>query len=127
MSLAEWKAVEEEENEENVGDDFEETLEEVVVEADEGEMLTLGTNHRPRSHEHLSLFLTFGELLLKAPNSELTAFKEKDQGRSEGSPPNQIQISKGNERKRVSKIKRDLFEWMILFHPELSQVWKVIT
>jgi len=60
---------------------FEETLEEIVVEADEGEMLTLGTDHPPRSHEHQRLFLTFSEPLLKAPNSELRAFEERVQGK----------------------------------------------
>jgi len=72
-TLAEWKVVEEakleEEKKENVGDELEETMEEIVVEADEGEMLTLDTHHPPRSHEHLNLFLTFSEPLLKAPNS----------------------------------------------------------
>jgi len=38
-----------------------------------------------------------------------------------------IQINKGNERTRVSKLKRDLFEWLILFQPKLKQEEKVIT
>jgi len=113
-------------NEESDGHNFEETSEEIIVEADEGDMPTLGTNHPPWSHEHLSLFLTFGEQLLQAPNSELTGFEERVQNKSKEPPPNNIHISKGSERKRVSKNKRDLFEWMILFQPELSQVWKVI-
>jgi len=54
--LAEWKAVEEE-NEENGG----ETQEEIIVEVEEGDVLTVGTSHPPRSHKHLSLFLNFGE------------------------------------------------------------------
>ena len=90
-------------------------------------MLTLGTSRTPRSHEDLSLFLTYSEALLKAPNFKLRAFKEKAQGKSIGSPPNHIQISKGNDWKRVSKIKRDLFAWMILFQAELIKVCKVIT
>jgi len=78
----------EEENEENLGDELGETIQEIVVEVDEGEMLTLDTNHPPRSHERLSLFLTFSEPLLKAPNFKLRAFKERVQGKSKGSPPN---------------------------------------
>ena len=66
----------EEEEEKNVADDLQDTLEETVVKADEGEMLTLGTNHPPKSHEHLSLFLSSSEPLLKACNSEITSFKE---------------------------------------------------
>ena len=79
VTLAEWKVVEgaklEEENEENVGDDLEETLEEILVKEDEGEMLTLGTNHAPESHEHLSLFLTSSEPLLKLLILNLQHFK----------------------------------------------------
>jgi len=126
VTLAEWKVVEgaklEEENEENVGDDLEETLEEILVKEDEGEMLTLGTNHAPESHEHLSLFLTSSEPLLKSPNSEFRAFKEWVQDKSEGSsPPNRIQTNKGNEHERVAKVKRGFLEWMILFQPKFSQ------
>ena len=43
ITLAKWKAVQEaeleEENDENIQDDFNETQEEVVKEADKGEML----------------------------------------------------------------------------------------
>jgi len=49
------------------------------------------------------------------------------QNKSEESPPNNLQISKGNDRKRVSKIKRELFECMILFQLELSQDEKANT
>ena len=66
----------EEEEEENVGDDLEETLEEIVVKADEGKMLTVGANHPPKSHEHLSLFLSSSEPLLKACNFEIRSFQE---------------------------------------------------
>jgi len=60
-------------------------------------MLTLGANHRPRRHEHLSLFLNFGEPLLEAPNSELRALEEVVQSKSKESPLISIQISKGND------------------------------
>jgi len=72
-------------------------------------MLTLGTNHPPRSYEHLSLLVTYSELLLKAPNSKLRAFKEKSKGQFKGSPPNDIKMSRGNDWQSVSTIKRDLF------------------
>jgi len=97
------------------------------VEADEGDMLTLDTHHPPRSHEHLILFLTSREPSLNAPNSELRAIKPVVQTKPEGSPTNNIQTSKGNDWKRISKVKIDLSEWMILFQPELSQEDKVIT
>ena len=66
----------EEEEEENVGDDLKQTLEEIVVKADEGETLTWGANHPPKSHEHLSLFLISSEPLLKACNFEIRSFQE---------------------------------------------------
>jgi len=47
-----------------------------VVEADEGEMLTLDNQHLPRSNENLGLLLTFGEPSLNAPNSELRALEK---------------------------------------------------
>ena len=68
---------------ERIEGDFEEALEETAVVVDEGDMLTLDTNHKPRSHEHLSVFLTFGEPLLKAPNTELRSIMEMVQGKSE--------------------------------------------
>jgi len=37
-----------------------------------------------------------------------------------------FQTARGKVKKRVSKTKRDLFIWLILFQPELS-LWKVIT
>jgi len=82
-------------------------------------MLTLGTNHPPKNHEHLTLFLTSSEPLLKASNFENRTFKEWVQAKSKGSPPNQIQVRMNDEWKRISKVKRDLFEWLILFQPEL--------
>jgi len=36
------------------------------------------------------------------------------------------QISKGKEKKRVSKFKGDLLDWLILFQPKLKQEGKVI-
>jgi len=67
------------------------------VKADKGEMLTSSTSHPQKSHEHLSLFLTSSEALPKVSNPEIRAFKEWAQDKSKGSPPNQIQITKGNE------------------------------
>ena len=52
----------EEEIEEKDGD----TFEGIMVEVEEGQMLTLDTHHPPRSNEHLGLLLTFGEPSLKA-------------------------------------------------------------
>jgi len=65
-----------EEGDKNVVDDLKETLEEIVVKVDEGKILALGTNHPPKNHEHLSLFLTSSEPLLKASNFEIRTFKE---------------------------------------------------
>jgi len=62
-------------------------------------MLTLVTNHPPTSHEHLNLFLTFGEPILKAPNSELRAFKEKVQGKSEESFQTRFKSARGMKGK----------------------------
>ena len=47
-----------------------------MVKVDEADMLTLDTHHPLRSNEHLGLLLTFGELLLNAPNSELRVVEE---------------------------------------------------
>ena len=115
-------------------------------------MLTLDTDHPPKDKEnHSLLFIPFGvpfnlsstpppprtlkqnfcqfnlEPLLKAPNSELRAYEEVVRSKSKKSPTYTIQISKGNVRTSVSKIKRDLFAWLILFQPELKQEDKVIT
>jgi len=103
------------------------TFEEILVEADEYDMLTLDTHDPPRSNEHLSLLLTFDESSLNAPNFELRLLNEVVQNKSEASSMYTIQTSMGNNRKKVSKSKRDLFTWLILFQPELSQVWKMIT
>ena len=98
-----------------------------MVEADEGEMLTLGNQHSLRSNEHVGLLLTFGELSLNTPNSKLRAPEEVVQGKFKGSPPCNTQVSKGKERKIVSKLKRDLFESLILFQLKLKQEEEAIT
>jgi len=150
--LAEWKATEEveleEEFEEHDGDD----LEEVMVEADEGSVLTLDTHHPPKGKENLSIFfITFGEPstffptpptpkalkqtfcqftskpLLTAPNPELRACEKVVPSMFKESPSSTIPISKGKVKKRVSKFKRDLFDWLILFQPNLIQKGEVIT
>ena len=110
----------EEESREKNGEIFEE----VVVEADEGEVLSLDTHHPLRSHKHLSLPTTFhepptlspipptpktlnknfcqsiSEPLLKAPNFELRAFEELVRSEYKKSPTSTIQISKGRAKKR---------------------------
>ena len=98
-----------------------------MVEADEGEMLTLDNQHPPRSNEHLDLPFTFGEPSLNTANSELRVLEEVVQEKFEGSPPSNTHISKGKEKKRVSKFRGDLFAWLILFQPKLKQEREVIT
>ena len=131
----------EEKIEEKNGDVFEE----VVIEANEGEMLAMDTHHPPRSHEHLSLPTTFyepqalspippipktlnknfcqsiSEPSLKAPNSHLRGYEDMVLNMFKKSPMHNFQISKGNEKKRVPKVKRDLFSWLILFQPDMKQ------
>jgi len=65
-----------------------------------------------------------GEALLQTPNSELRAFEEMAQKKIDESPTSTIQISKGKEKKRVSKFKR---AWLILFQLKLKQEKEVIT
>ena len=125
-------------------EELEETLEEILVEANKGDMLTLNTHHPPRSHEHLSLPTTFYESqahssipptpkaltqnfcqkhskpLLTTPNFELRVSEEVVRDTFHESPMPTIPINKGKVRKRVSKFKRDLFDWLILFQPELE-------
>ena len=55
------------------------SLEEVEVKIDEGEMLSFSTSHPQKNHEHLSLFLTSSEPLPKVSNFEIRAFKESVQ------------------------------------------------
>jgi len=90
-------------------------------------MLTLDNQHPPSNNEHLGLLLTFDEPSLNAPKSELRVLKEVVQNKYEASPTYTIQTSMGNDRKKVSKIKRDLFAWLILFQPKLNQEDEVIT
>ena len=128
----------EEEVEDHDGDD----LEEVVVEADEGSMLTLDTYHPPKGKKNPSIpFISLGEPstffptppppkalkqtfcqftskpLLTAPNLELRVSEQVVQDMFKESPKSNIQISKGQEEKRASKIKGELFAWLILFQP----------
>jgi len=122
-----------------------------VIKADEGEILSLDTHHPPRSNEYLDLLTTFNkppnlsptppipkalkqnfchfisEPFLAARNSELRTFEEMVQSMCEESPSSTIQTSKGKDLKRVSKIKRDLFAWQILFQPELKQEEELLT
>ena len=77
-------------------------LAKVDVKVDEDEKLTLSTNHPQKSHELLSLFLASRELLPKVSNPKIRVRTEWVQDKFEGSPPNQIQISKGNEWKIAS-------------------------
>jgi len=49
------------------------------------------------------------------------------QSKIEESPTFTIQISKGKEKKRVPKFKRDLLAWLILFYLKLEQQKEVIT
>jgi len=127
-------------------DELEETLEETVAEANEGQVLTLDIPHPPKGKEHHGLlFISFGEApeffptppspktlksnfcqpisepLLNAPNSELRVLKEVVQRKIKESHTSTIQTSKGKGKKRVSKFKRDLFSWLILFQPEMKQ------
>ena len=128
------------------------TLEEIEIEAEEGEILTLDTHHPPKDKEnHSLLFIPFGvpfnlsptpppprtlkqnfcqfnlEPLLKAPNSELRAYEKVVQSMFKKSPTSTIPNSKGKVKKRVSKFKRDFFDWLILFQPTLIRKGKVIT
>ena len=68
-----------------------------------------------------------GEPILETPNYELRAFEEVVQSMFEDSPSCTNQNSKVNARTKVSKIKRDLFAWLILFQAEINQVEEVIT
>ena len=113
-------------------------LEEVEIEADKGEMLTLDTYHPPKGKENLSiLFVTIGEpsTFFPTPPTPKALNTNFCQVKLEPSlpTPNQqgnvvhdvfneflrfnIQISKWHDEKRASKIKRKLFEWLILFQP----------
>ena len=60
-------------------------------------------------------------------NSELRTGEEVVRSKFKKSPMCNTQISKGKEKKRASMLKRDFFEWLILFQPKLKQEGKVIT
>ena len=117
-------------------------LEEVVIEADEGDMLTLDTHHPPKDMENRSiLFLSHSEPstffptpptpkalkqnlcevtskpLLTTRNLELRVSEEVVHDIFKESHKSNIQISKGQEQKRASKIKGKLFAWLNLFQP----------
>ena len=61
------------------------SIEEIEVETDEGEMHSLSTSHPQKNHKHLSIFLSSGELLPKVSNFKIRAFKEWVQDKSKGS------------------------------------------
>jgi len=89
-----------------------------VVETDEGAKLTFATPHPPKDREdHSLLFISFGEppILSPTPSPPPTLKHKFCQ-----TPTCLIQTSKGKGKQRVSKIKRDLFAWLILFQPELK-------
>jgi len=106
-------------------------------------MLTVDTYpHPPKGKENESiLFMTFGEPstffptlptpkalkqtfcqghsrpLLTTPNLELRVSEKAVHDMFKESPTYNIQVNKGYEEKRASKIKGKLFEWLILFQP----------
>jgi len=94
------------------------TLKEIEIEAEEGEILTLTTHPSPKDKEdHSLLFISFGEppILSPTPSPPQTLKHKFCQ-----TPTCLIQTSKGKGKQRVSKLKRDLFAWLILFQPELK-------
>ena len=66
--MAERKAIEEAESKEEIEEHNGDDLEEIVVEVDEGDMLTLNIHHPPRSNEHLDLLITFHGPPTLSPN-----------------------------------------------------------
>ena len=120
------------------------TFEEIMEEAREEELLVLrrvpsqqeGVQDEPPNlsptpltsktlkptfcHEHSNSLLT-------TPNLELRVSKEVVHDMFKESPISNILIRKGRTKKRVSKFKRDLFSWLILFQPELKKGEEVIT
>ena len=139
ITLAEWEAAMEEENEEEheheSDHELEETQVKVVEEAREEVLRRVASQPKgvkvelasPLPTHPLAQTLTQNfcpfilEPLPKAPNFELRAYEEVVQSMFKEPPLYNTQISKGNARTRVSKIKRDLFAWLILFQPELKQ------
>ena len=56
----------------------------------------------------------------KAPNHVLSDFEEEVRSMFPHSPLFIIHIIKEKKKKEVSRTKRDLFSWLILFQPELD-------
>ena len=147
VTLAEWKATEEvplEEEVENENHDKEE-IEEIMVEADEGEELPI-PHHPPKGKESRNvLFLSFGEPSTNLPppstpetlainfcqiffepsftppNHTFKVCKKVVPGMFMKSPTQQLQISMGQEEERASKFMKELFGWLILFQPDLKR------
>ena len=147
VTLAEWKATEEvplEEEVENENHDKEE-IEEIMVEADEGEELPI-PHHPPKGKESRNvLFLSFGEPSTNLPppstpetlainfcqiffepsftppNHTFKVCKKVVPGMFKKSPTQQLQISMGQEEERASKFMKELFGWLILFQPDLKR------
>ena len=144
ITLAEWEAAMEEENEEEheheSDHELEETQVKVVEEAREEVLRRVASQPKgvkvelasPLPTHPLAQTLTQNfcpfilEPLPKAPNFEVRAYEEVVQSMFKEPPLYNTQISKGNARTRVSKIKRDLFAWLILFQPELKEEAEVI-
>ena len=120
VTLAESEATKEVENGEQIKGDCDKTLEEIVVKANEGELLTLGTNHPPKSHKHVILFLTTSEPLPKVSNPRIRTFKEWNLDTFEGFSQNLIQTSINFKWRGAFKTKRDSFKWLVLFQPKLK-------
>ena len=147
VTLAEWKATEEvplEEEVENENHDKEE-IEEIMVDADEGEELPI-PHHPPKGKESRNvLFLSFGEPSTNLPppstpetlainfcqiffepsftppNHTFKVCKKVVPGMFMKSPTQQLQISMGQEEERASKFMKELFAWLILFQPDLKR------
>ena len=113
-----------------------------MVEADEGDMLTIDTHQPPKGKESRSiLYLSLGEQStnfptpptaralktnfcqmklkpsLTIPNLELRVSNEVVPSMFKESLTSHVQVSKGHEEKRASKFKEELFAWLILFQP----------
>ena len=148
ITLREWEVAMEEENKEKNDverdDELKDTQEKVMKETREEELLVLGrvltrqkgVQGEPASPIHTrplaqtlkpNLCQLIPERLLDSPNSELRAFEEVVQSKSEESPTNTFLISRGKENKRVSKFMRDLFSSLVLFQPKLKQEEEVTT
>ena len=142
VTLAEWKATEEvpievEVENENHG---KEEIEEIMVDADEGDMLSIPTHHPPKDKGNRSvLLLSLGEPPTNSPtpptpkalttnfyqerlepslttlNHALRVSKNVVLHMFKESLASHTQFSKGHDKKRASKFKEELFAWLILF------------